>query len=200
MANSLAVRSLKSASAISMIPRSQCIFANHQKFHSSSCRTKCFPKADIAVSSESPTSSYIDKRVDRDQVFLNVGRHLKGQPPKKPPETRSYWSIFMRSMLPNPTSLKLLTQPGSSSWFGPCKLLSPILKKITTDPAIKSGTGLPLDLVTINTYDPDGFELGQKFEVRIISPSLSLFFGLVGSHILGSCAAYCVRVPKWGTS
>jgi thiol-disulfide isomerase/thioredoxin len=198
MANSsLAVRSLKSASA--MIPRSQCIFANYRKFHSSSRRTKCFPKADIAVSSESPTS-YIDKRIDRDKVFPNVGRHLKGQPPKKPPETRSCWSIFMRSMSPNLTNLKLLTQPGSSSWCGPCKLLSPILEKITTDPEIKSGTGLPLDLVTVDTDDPDGFELGQKFKVRIISPSPSLSFGLVGSHILGSCAAYCVRVPKRGTS
>jgi len=160
MANSLAVGSLKSASAmIDDTSFTMHVFANHRKFHSSSPRTKCFPKADIAVSSESPTSSYIDKRVDRDQVFPNVGRHLKGQPPEKPSETRSYWSIFMRSMSPNP-SLKLLTQPGSSSWCGPCKLLSPILEKITTDPAIKSGTGLPLDLVAVDTDDPDGFELG----------------------------------------
>jgi hypothetical protein len=100
-----------------------------------------------------------------------------------------------------------LSNPGSESWCNPCKLLSPILEKITADPTIKSGSGLAIDLVTVDTDDPDGFELGQIFKV------CSLPFRLLSESnqqircLSGPCPAYCDRVParearrqlRWGT-
>jgi hypothetical protein len=84
-------------------------------------------------------------------------------------------------------------------------MLSPILEKMATDPAIKSGTGLPLDLVTVNTDEPDGFELGQKYKVCLITQWLWVGWS-VNSYILGPCATYCNRFPvrepsrqfRWG--
>ena len=45
-------------------------------------------------------------------------------------------------------------------------MLSPVLKSIATDPDVKSGSGLPVDVITINTEDSEGFELGQRYHVR----------------------------------
>lgn len=42
-------------------------------------------------------------------------------------------------------------------------MLSPILEKLTTDSSVKSGSGLPLDLVTIDTDAQ--MELAQKYQV-----------------------------------
>ncbi|KAF8891263.1 thioredoxin-like protein [Infundibulicybe gibba] len=55
-----------------------------------------------------------------------------------------------------------------ADWCSPCRQLSPILESITNDPATKSSSGLPVDLVTIDTEDEPGFELGQKFAVRAL--------------------------------
>lgn len=45
-------------------------------------------------------------------------------------------------------------------------MLSPILEKLTDDSTIKSGSGLSLDLATVDTESEAGFELGRKYEVR----------------------------------
>lgn len=50
------------------------------------------------------------------------------------------------------------------SWCRPCKMLSPILEKLTDNPDVKSGSGFPLDLVTIDT-DTE-VELAQEYNVR----------------------------------
>ena len=56
------------------------------------------------------------------------------------------------------------------SWCNPCKMLSPILEKLTADEAVKTGSGKSLDLVTIDT-DAE-VELAQQFQV---SPYVNLF-------------------------
>lgn len=43
-------------------------------------------------------------------------------------------------------------------------MLSPILEKLTSDASVKSGSGLPLDLVTIDTDSQ--VELARKYQVR----------------------------------
>ncbi|KAL0577879.1 hypothetical protein V5O48_004115 [Marasmius crinis-equi] len=55
-----------------------------------------------------------------------------------------------------------------AEWCKPCHMLSPILKSIATDPDIKSGTGLPVDVLTIDTETSEGFELGQRYKVRAL--------------------------------
>lgn len=49
------------------------------------------------------------------------------------------------------------------SWCNPCKMLSPVLEKLTADEAVKTGTGKSLDLVTVDT-DAE-VELAQQFQV-----------------------------------
>lgn len=54
------------------------------------------------------------------------------------------------------------------SWCGPCKMLSPLLEKLTVaknTQTVKTGSGRALDLVTINT-DEQG-ELAMQYQVRL---------------------------------
>jgi thioredoxin 1 len=52
-----------------------------------------------------------------------------------------------------------------ANWCQPCHVLSPILKRISADANVKSGTGLPVDVMTINTESEDGMELGLRYKV-----------------------------------
>ena len=52
----------------------------------------------------------------------------------------------------------------SNSWCGPCKTLSPILEKLARDADIRTGSGLPIDLITVDT-DEHGV-LAQRYNVR----------------------------------
>jgi len=56
--------------------------------------------------------------------------------------------------------MKCTTWPGS--WCGPCKALSPILEKLADT---KTGSGRPIDLVTVDT-DEHGV-LAQRYNVRV---------------------------------
>ena len=50
------------------------------------------------------------------------------------------------------------------SWCGPCKTLSPILQKLASDTNIKTGSGRPIDLITVDTDEYGA--LAQKYDVR----------------------------------
>ena len=54
------------------------------------------------------------------------------------------------------------------SWCGPCKMLSPILEKLTASENaqnVKTGSGRALDLVTVNTDDQGS--LAMTYGVRL---------------------------------
>ena len=53
------------------------------------------------------------------------------------------------------------------SWCGPCKVLSPILEKLAEDSNLKTGSGRPIDLVTVDT-DEHGV-LAQRYNVRVVA-------------------------------
>lgn len=50
------------------------------------------------------------------------------------------------------------------SWCGPCKTLSPLLEKVTSDEKVKSGSDRSLDLVTVDTDVEQ--ELAMQYGVR----------------------------------
>jgi thiol-disulfide isomerase/thioredoxin len=70
------------------------------------------------------------------------------------------------------------------SWCGPCKVLSPILEKLAGDANTKTGSGRPIDLVTVDA-DEQG-ALAQKYSVRVASPCWSSFFFFFRSRLTES--------------
>jgi len=61
-----------------------------------------------------------------------------------------------------------------ADWCGPCRVLSPILENLTTDPTLQTRSGLPIDLVKVNTEDEDILPLSQKFKVAAL-PTVIVF-------------------------
>ncbi|KAG5719877.1 hypothetical protein E4T56_gene15218 [Termitomyces sp. T112] len=55
-----------------------------------------------------------------------------------------------------------------ADWCGPCRQLSPILEKFSTDASIKSGSELPIDVVKINTENETVLPLVQQFKVHAL--------------------------------
>ncbi|TFK76236.1 thioredoxin-like protein [Pluteus cervinus] len=75
-----------------------------------------------------------------------------------------------------------------ADWCGPCRVLSPILERLVEDPDTKSGSGLPLDLVTINTEDTEGAQLGQKYKVRALPTVVAFRDGKPIDQFVGALA------------
>jgi thioredoxin 1 len=57
---------------------------------------------------------------------------------------------------------------GMLSWCGPCRILSPVLEKVTSDVSFSNGN--EVDLITINTDEESA--LAQKYKVRSLSSRL----------------------------
>ncbi|KAF8643756.1 hypothetical protein AX16_008775 [Volvariella volvacea WC 439] len=73
-----------------------------------------------------------------------------------------------------------------ADWCGPCRQLSPILTKLTGEEAIKTSSGLPVDLVTVNTEDADGLELGQQYQVRALPTVIAFRDGKKVGEFIGA--------------
>ncbi|KZS88399.1 thioredoxin [Sistotremastrum niveocremeum HHB9708] len=69
-----------------------------------------------------------------------------------------------------------------ADWCGPCKVLSPVLEKITSDPSHTDGT--PYDLVTVDT-DVE-VELAQKYKIRSLPTVLAFRDGKYITHFIGA--------------
>jgi len=78
-----------------------------------------------------------------------------------------------------------------ADWCNPCKMLSPILEKLTSDSSIKSGTGKPLDLVTIDT-DAE-VSLAQQFNIRSLPTVIAFVDGEPVSQFMGAMPEQSVR-------
>jgi len=61
-----------------------------------------------------------------------------------------------------------------ADWCNPCKTLTPVLKSLTVDASVKTGSGSSLDLVTVDT--DQRYELAQKYQIRSL-PTVIAFKG-----------------------
>ncbi|RDB22301.1 Thioredoxin Y, chloroplastic [Hypsizygus marmoreus] len=80
-----------------------------------------------------------------------------------------------------------------ADWCGPCHQLSPILESLITNPEVKSSSGLPIDLVKVNTDDEDGLALGQQFKVRALPTVIAFRDGNPVNQFVGALPEGGVR-------
>ncbi|KAG9318572.1 thioredoxin-like protein [Chiua virens] len=71
-----------------------------------------------------------------------------------------------------------------ADWCGPCKMISPVLEKLTEDPNLKTGSGCVIDLVTIDT-DKE-IELAQKYQIRSLPTVMAFKDGKPVNHFIGA--------------
>ncbi|KAH9989932.1 thioredoxin-like protein [Russula vinacea] len=83
-------------------------------------------------------------------------------------------ATFGRVMAATKTNERVALVDFYADWCGPCKTLSPILEKLARDADIRTGSGLPIDLVTVDT-DEHGV-LAQQYNVRAL-PTVVAFRG-----------------------
>ncbi|KAF5373812.1 hypothetical protein D9758_000740 [Tetrapyrgos nigripes] len=80
-----------------------------------------------------------------------------------------------------------------ADWCKPCHMLSPILEDISKDPDVKSGSGRPIDVVTVNTESDEGFQLGQRYKVRALPTVIAFRDGKDVMQFVGALPATGVR-------
>ncbi|KAG6861534.1 hypothetical protein C0995_015267 [Termitomyces sp. Mi166 len=73
-----------------------------------------------------------------------------------------------------------------ADWCGPCHQLSPILEKISTDASIKSGSGLPIDVVKIDTDNEEVVSLAQQYKVRALPTVMAFRNGELVDNFVGA--------------
>ncbi|TCD63550.1 hypothetical protein EIP91_005296 [Steccherinum ochraceum] len=78
-----------------------------------------------------------------------------------------------------------------ADWCNPCKMLSPVLEKLTADSSIKTGSGKPLDLVTVDT-DAE-VALAQQFNIRSLPTVIAFKDGEPISQFMGAMPEPSVR-------
>ncbi|KIJ10491.1 hypothetical protein PAXINDRAFT_16495 [Paxillus involutus ATCC 200175] len=92
--------------------------------------------------------------------------------------------IFNRVALNEHAKDKIVLVDFYADWCNPCKLISPILEKLSGNSTIKAGSGRSLDLVTIDT-DKE-FELAQKYHIRSLPTVMAFKDGKPVDHFIGA--------------
>ncbi|KIP08908.1 hypothetical protein PHLGIDRAFT_68626, partial [Phlebiopsis gigantea 11061_1 CR5-6] len=79
-----------------------------------------------------------------------------------------------------------------ADWCGPCKMISPILERLTSDAEVKTGSGSALDLVTVDTDAQTS--LAQEYKVISSLPTVIAFKdGKPVSQFIGAMPEGSVR-------
>jgi len=78
-----------------------------------------------------------------------------------------------------------------AEWCNPCKMISPLLEKLTADATVKTGSGRSLDLVTVDT-DAE-FELAGKYQVRALPTVIAFRDGKKVDQFVGALNESAIR-------
>lgn len=100
-------------------------------------------------------------------------------------------STFDKVTSPSHTADRVVLVDFYADWCGPCKTLSPILERVTADESVKSGSGLPLDLITVDT-DAE-VALAQQHKVRSLPTVVAFKDGQPVSQFIGALPEAQVR-------
>jgi len=79
---------------------------------------------------------------------------------------------------------KIVIADFHADWCGPCKVLGPILEKVTGDGVLTSGSGKPFDLVTIDTDEQN--DLAMKYGVRALPTVIAFKDGEPVARFVGA--------------
>jgi len=79
---------------------------------------------------------------------------------------------------------KIVIADFHAEWCGPCRVLGPILERVTKDGALTSGSGTPFDLVTIDTDEQS--KLATKYEVRALPTVIAFNDGKPVAQFVGA--------------
>ncbi|KAI0290546.1 thioredoxin-like protein [Multifurca ochricompacta] len=78
-----------------------------------------------------------------------------------------------------------------ADWCPPCKALSPILEKLAEDAGVKTGSGRPIDLVTVNTDEQSS--LAQQYAIRALPTVAAFRDGKMVNQFVGALPESGVR-------
>jgi len=88
---------------------------------------------------------------------------------------------------PERTKDKVVLVDFYADWCGPCKMLSPVLEKLTSEEApepLKTGSGLPVDLVTVDVDTET--DLARRFQIGSIPTVLAFKDGKAVKTFVGA--------------
>ncbi|KIM41357.1 hypothetical protein M413DRAFT_147051 [Hebeloma cylindrosporum] len=134
-------------------------------------------------------------------MSLNMGFRLltsckKSVLPKITSSTRTFHSSLPRAIVYPKATAETFTKVTTAKdriavvdfyadWCGPCHQLAPVIEKLTNEPN-KSGTGLPFDLVKVDTDSDEGQVLGAKYKVRALPTVVAFRDGVPVSQFVGA--------------
>ncbi|KAF9246433.1 thioredoxin-like protein [Melanogaster broomeanus] len=98
---------------------------------------------------------------------------------------------FNKVVLNEHANNKVILVDFYADWCNPCKMISPILEKLTGDATTKTGSGRSLDLVTVDT-DKE-FELAQKYHIRSLPTVMAFKDGKPVDHFIGALNEVAVK-------
>ncbi|KAG0705094.1 thioredoxin-like protein [Suillus ampliporus] len=98
---------------------------------------------------------------------------------------------FDKVALNSTASHKVVLVDFYADWCNPCKMISPLLEKLTSDATVKTGSGRSLDLVTVDS-DAE-FELAAKYQVRALPTVIAFRDGQKVDQFVGALNEGAIR-------